>query len=54
MDKNIEVEILKILDSINSLPDMIHPRTVEDYKKLNVMIDKRLDKIIDIIENGVV
>ena len=36
-------EAYMVLDDIDSLPDMIHPTTGEDYKKLWRMIQKRID-----------
>jgi len=40
-----------LLDSIDSLPDMIHPTTLEDYKKLWRMVVIRINKSKSLIKS---
>lgn len=46
-------EVEELIDSLDSLPDMVHPKTGEDYKKMWKMAQNRIDhfygrnKIVD-------
>ena len=40
--KVVSINLLNVLDDIDSLPDMIHPTTLEDYKKLWIIVVKRI------------
>jgi hypothetical protein len=42
--KEIAIELWRLLDSIDSLPDMIHPSTLEGHKKTWVMMVNRAEK----------
>lgn len=42
--KQIAEELWKLLDSIDTLPDMIHPNTKEGHEKTWKMMVKRAEK----------
>ncbi len=42
--KQIAEDLWKLLDSIDSLPDMIHPQTKEGHEKCWRMMVKRAEK----------
>ena len=41
--ENAIKDVEEVLDSIDTLPDMIHPTTGDDYRKLWSMIQKRIN-----------
>lgn len=42
--KQIAEELWRLLDSIDTLPDMIHPRTIEGHEKTWKMMIRRAEK----------
>ena len=42
--KQIAEELWKLLDSIDTLPDMIHPHTIGGHEKIWKMMVKRAEK----------
>ena len=45
-------QLWDLLDSIDSLPDMIHPKTLEDHEKCWKMMVKRAEKRHEILKNN--
>ena len=49
--KQIAEGLWDLLDSIDTLPDMLHPTSGEDYKKLHSMVMKRAVRRHDFLKS---